>query len=92
MAAMHSRRSTASGCALGDRQDRALLDLALQGVEPRIGQDDALGESYVEGGERVHRLGQHFLGNATHFRNFASERLEIAVIGFDGMVAHWHFS
>ena len=36
----------------------------------------------------VHGVGQHFFGDAAHFRNMAVERFEIGVERADGMIDH----
>ena len=74
--------------APGDGHDRQLLDLALQRVETRIGGDDLMGERRVGVGERVHGVDHHFLGDAAHFGDAALERVELLVVGLDGMFDH----
>ena len=69
-----------------DGQRRLLLDLALQHVEPRIGLDHLMGERGVAGGERVHRVDHHFLGDAAHLGDPALEQVEVLVVGSDGML------
>ena len=71
-----------------DRQDRLLLDFALQEVEPRIGADDLMGERGVGGGERIHRVDHHLLGEAAHLRDAPLEQIEILVVGSDGVLVH----
>ena len=74
--------------AARDRQDRLLLDLALQHVESRIGRDDLMGERRVGGGERIHGVDHHFLGDAAHLGDSTLEQVEILVVGSDGMLIH----
>ena len=74
--------------AARDGEDRLLLDLALQRVEARVGRDDLMGERHVGLAQRVHRVDQHFLGDAAHFGDAALERVEILVVGLDGVFDH----
>ena len=74
--------------AARDRQDRLLLDLALQHVEPRIRRYDLMGERGVGGGERIHGVDHHFLGEAAHLRDAPLEQVEVLVVGSDGMLVH----
>jgi hypothetical protein len=68
-----------------NRHHGQILDLALQRVEARIGRDDLMGERRVGVGERVHGVDHHFLGEATHFGDAALERVELPVVGLEGM-------
>ena len=88
IAAMHLAQIDRHRLAARDGEDRALLDLALQRVEPRVGGDDAMRELGVEIGERVHRVGQHFFGDAAHLGDAAAEDLEVLVVGSDDMFGH----
>ena len=76
------------GLAARYGEDRIVLDLALQGVEPRIDRDRLLRQIDVELGERVHRVGQHAFGDAAHFGDALAERLQLAVIGPNGVIGH----
>ena len=73
-----------------DRQHRLLLDLALERVEPRIGLHHLMGEVAIAGGQRVHRVDHHFLGDAAHLGDPPLEQVEILVVGSDSMlIRHW---
>ena len=74
--------------AARDRHDRHVLDFALQRVEAQIGRDDLVREHRIGVGQRVHRVDDHFLRDAAHFGNAALERVELPVVGFDGMFDH----
>ena len=74
--------------AARDGHDRQILDLALQRVEARIGGDDLMGERRVGVGQRVHGVDHHFLRDAAHFGDAALERVELLVVGLDGMFDH----
>ena len=67
---------------------REIFDLALQRVETGIGGDDLMREHRVAVGERVHGLDHHLLGDAAHFGDQALERVELPVVGPDGMFDH----
>ena len=88
IAATISRRSTAIGWR------RAMVRIALssisrcRSVEPRVAGDDRAGEVDVESRQRVHRVGQHLLGDAAHFGDLAAERFEFLVVGLDDVVGH----
>ena len=56
-----------------------VLDRPLQGVEARIGGDDLLRQFDIHGRQRVHGVGEHFFGDAAHFRNVAVELFELGV-------------
>ncbi len=81
------------GLAACDGHHGEILDLALQRVETGIGGDDLMGEHRIGAGERVHGLNHHLFGDAAHFGDQAVERVELPVIGFDGVVVHgaWSF-
>ena len=69
-------------------EHREILDLALQRVEAHVGGDDLMGEHRVRVGERVHGVDHHFLGDAAHLGDAALERVELLVVGLDGMIDH----
>lgn len=71
-----------------DGQDRLFLDVALQKVEARIALDGRLGEPGVETDQRIHGVGQHFFGYATHFRDFPAEDFEFLVVSLDDVIGH----
>ena len=74
--------------AAGDGHHREILDLALQRVEAGVGRDDLMRKHRVGAGERVHGVDHHLLGDAAHFGDQALERVELPVVGFDGMIDH----
>ncbi len=74
--------------AAGDRQDRLLLDLALKQVEARVRRYDVMGERCVGGGERIHGVDHHFLGEAAHLGDPPLKQVEVLVVGSDGMLVH----
>ena len=76
----------------GDGEDRLLLDLALQSVEPGVGGDDLLRERGVGAGQRIHRVNHHFLRDAAHFGDAPLERAEFLIVGLDGVIDHWSCS
>ena len=76
------------GLASGDRHHGEILDLALQRVETGIGRDDLMRKHRVGVGERVHGLDHHLLGDAAHFGDQPLERVELPVVGLDGMFDH----
>ena len=39
-------------------------------------------------GQRVHGVDDHLLGDAAHFGDAALERIELPVVGLDGMIDH----
>ena len=69
-------------------QDRLLLHLALQRIEPGIGCDHLMGERCVGGRERIHGVDSHFLGDAAHLGDSTLEQVEILVVGSDSMLIH----
>ena len=69
-------------------REPVLIDLALQGVETRVGGDHALSELGIDSAERVHSVDDHLLGDAAHFGNAPTERVELLVIGSDDMFRH----
>ena len=75
--------------AARDGQDRLLLDLALQRVEPRVGGDDLVGERRVGLAQRVHRVDHHLLGDAAHLGDPPLEGVEFLVVGPYGVIDHW---
>ena len=74
--------------AARDRQDRLFLDLALQGIETRVGRNDLMGERRIGGRERIHGVDHHFLGDAAHLGDSTLEQIEVLVVGSDGMLVH----
>ena len=74
--------------AAGDGHHREILDFALQRVEAGIGGDDLMRKDGVGVGQRVDGFAHHLLGDAAHFGDQALERIELPVIGFDGMFDH----
>ena len=50
--------------------------------------DDLMGERGVGGGERIHGVDHHFLGEAAHLRDAPLEQVEVLVVGSDGMLVH----
>ena len=74
--------------AAGDRQDRVLLDLALEHVEPRVGGDHGLGERRVAPHERVDGIDEHLLGDAAHLGDAAAQVLQLGVVGADDVFRH----
>ena len=86
MAPMISRKSIRHRLPARDRQRRLLLDLALQQVEPRIGLHHLMRKRGVAGGERVHRVDHHFLGQAAHLGDPPLEQVEVLVVGSDSML------
>ena len=76
------------GLAARDRHHRHVFDFALERVEAGIGRDDLVREHSVGVGQCVHRLDHHFLRDAPHFGNAALERVELLVVGLDGMFDH----
>ena len=78
----------AHGLASRDGEDGLILDLALQGVETRVGGDHLLRQRHVGIGERVHRLDHHLLGDAAHLGDAALEGTEFLVVGPYGVVDH----
>jgi hypothetical protein len=76
----------------GDGEDRLLLDLTLQCVEPGVGGNDLLREPGVGAGQRIHRVDHHFLRDAAHFGDAALERAEFIIVGLDGVIDHWSCS
>ena len=71
-----------------DGHHREILDLALQRVQAHVGRDDLMGEDRVRVAERVHGVDHHFFRDAAHLGNAALERVELPVVGFDGMFDH----
>ena len=69
-----------------DRQRRLLLDLALQRVEAGIGLHHLMGKRGIAGGERVHRVDHHLLGQAPHLGDPPLEQVEVLVVGSDSVV------
>ena len=72
-----------------DRQDSLLLDLALKrgrgaGSLLIVGWASLVSKS----AQRIHRVGQHFLGDAAHFGDLLAKALKFSVISFDDMVGH----
>ena len=74
--------------AAGDHQDRVLLDLPLQHVEPRVGRDDGLGERRIAAHERADGVDEHLLGDAAHLGDAAAQVLKLGVVGADDMFRH----
>ena len=69
-----------------DGEDGAFLDLALQRVDRRIEQDDALREPAVALGERIDRVGDLFFRETAHFGDHAGEVLQVDVEGLRGVM------
>ena len=74
--------------AARDGQDRALLDLALQGVDRGVGRDHALGALGVALGERIDGIRDLLLGQAAHLGDHAGEILQVDVEGLGGVFVH----
>ena len=47
-----------------------------------------MGERGVGGGERIHGVDHHFLGEAAHLGDAPLEQVEVLVVGSDGMLVH----
>ncbi len=75
--------------ALGDGEDRLLVDLALGIVEDDVLGDDLLRQRAVGGDEGAHGVRHHLLGGAAHFGNAAGEIFQFFVIDRDDM-GRWH--
>ena len=71
-----------------DRQHRLLLDLALQRIDRGIERDRALGTLGIAPGQRLDRIGNLLLGQTAHFRDHASDVLQIDIEGLGSMLAH----
>ena len=76
------------GRAARDGGDGDILDFALKCIEMRVHGDDLICEHGVGVGKRVHRLNDHLLRDAAHFRNAAPDSIELLVIRFDSMIDH----
>ncbi len=74
--------------AARDGHDRHVLDFALQRVEAGVGGHHLVREHGVGVGQRVHGVDHHLLGDAAHFGDAALERIELPVVGLDGMIDH----
>ena len=74
--------------APGDRPDRQVLDFALQHIEARVGRDNLVGEDHVGVRQRVHGVGHHLLRDAAHLGDAALERVQLLVVGPDGVLHH----
>jgi len=74
--------------AAHEGQDGALLDRALERVEPRVDGDHRLGKRRVAADQGGDGVGQHLLGDAAHLRDGAAQILELGVVGADDVVRH----
>ncbi len=74
--------------ATRDRQNRPILDLALQRVEARIALEDGLRQSAIAVRQGVHRVAHHLTGDVAHLRDAPSEFSQFPVKRYDGMIAH----
>ena len=74
--------------AAGDGEDGALLDVALQGIDLRVGRDQFAGQRGVAPRQRLHAIGNLPLRKAPHFRKHAVEVLQIGVEGLGDMFCH----
>ena len=74
--------------ALGDEEDRLVVDLALRLVEEAVVGDDLLGQAGIGIHQRRNRLVDHALGMAAHRRQAVAQIFQLLVIGADDMRVH----
>jgi len=68
--------------------DNVGFDLALQGVDPRIGRDDVAGKCRVAPIERVQRITDLALRKAAHLGNHPRQLLKVGIECLDGVLGH----
>ena len=88
MAPITSRRSSGHRLALGDEQDRLVVDLALRLVEELVVGDDLARQAGIGIDQRQHRLVDHALRMPAHRRKTVAEIFQLLVIGMDDMGVH----
>ena len=69
-----------------DGEDGFFLDFALQGVDGRIGRDDALAQLHVAIDQGLDGIGDLAFHQAAHFGDLAGDLLQIGVEGLGGVV------
>ena len=66
-----------------------LLDFTLHGVDRRIHRDHALAQLYIAIDQSLDGIGDLAFGEAAHFRNLASDFLQVGVESFGGVIDSW---
>ncbi len=74
--------------ALGDHQDRQLLDVALQRVDGAVAGGGGLGELRIALFQGLEALRHQALHQAAHLGDLLVELAKLLVIGFDDVLLH----
>jgi hypothetical protein len=76
------------GLALGDGEDRLVLDLLLEDIDLGVAGDDPVGELGVAPDDRIDGVGELLLGEPAHLGQHGFQGGEIFVVGLDNMIGH----